>query len=52
MKSYAHEPQITNIENRTSFTLMMSVLSRSGDVLNQYTYGLIQNLKHLPPEVK
>ena len=38
-----------NIPNQTT---MMFVLSRSGEVLKQYTYGQVQNLKYLPPEVK
>jgi hypothetical protein len=33
-------------------TTMMYVLSKSGEILKQYTYGLKQNLKNLAPEVK
>ena len=33
-------------------TTMMYVLSRSGEVLKQYSYGIKHNLKYLPPEVK
>lgn len=33
-------------------TTMMFVLSKSGEVKRQYTYGITQNLKYLPPEVK
>jgi hypothetical protein len=33
-------------------TTMMFVLSSSGEVKKQYTYGLTHNLKYLPPEVK
>lgn len=33
-------------------TTMLFVLSRTGEVIKQYTYGLTHNLKHLPPEVK
>jgi hypothetical protein len=36
----------------TNQTTMMFVLSKSGEVVKQYTYGLKQNLKHSPPEVK
>jgi len=38
-----------NIPNQTS---MMFVLSKSGEILKQYIYGLTHNLKYLPPEVK
>ena len=31
-------------------TTMMFVLSRKGEILRQYTYGLTHNLKNLPPE--
>jgi hypothetical protein len=37
------------IQNQTT---MLYVLSKSGEILKQYTYGLKQNLKYLPPEVK
>lgn len=37
-----------NIPNQTT---MMFVLSRSGEIIRQYTYGLTHNLKNLPPEV-
>ena len=33
-------------------TTMMFVLSGSGEILRQYTYGLEHNLKNQPPEVK
>ncbi len=33
-------------------TTIMFVLSKSGEIKRQYTYGLTQNLKNLPPEVK
>ena len=33
-------------------TTMMFVLSKSGEILRQYTYSLQHNLKHLPPEIK
>jgi hypothetical protein len=33
-------------------TTMLFVLSGTGEILKQYTYGLAQNLKNLPPEVK
>lgn len=33
-------------------TTIMYVLSKSGEILKQYTYGLAHNLKNLPPEVK
>jgi hypothetical protein len=33
-------------------TTIMLVLSKSGEIRKQYTYGLRHNLKHLPPEVK
>jgi hypothetical protein len=33
-------------------TTMMFVISKSGEVKKQYTYGLNQNLLNLPPEVK
>lgn len=33
-------------------TTMMFVLSKSGEVKKQFTYGLIHNLKNSPPEVK
>jgi len=33
-------------------TTMLYVLSKSGEIIRQYTYGLKQNLKYLPPEVK
>lgn len=33
-------------------TTMMFILSMSGEILKQYTYGLTHNLKYLPPEVK
>jgi hypothetical protein len=32
-------------------TTMMFVLSKTGDVLRQYTYGLTNNLKHQAPEM-
>ncbi len=33
-------------------TTMMFVLSKTGEIIKQYTYGLTQNMKNLPPEVK
>ena len=33
-------------------TTMMYVLSKSGEIKKQYTYGLTHNLKYLPPDVK
>jgi hypothetical protein len=33
-------------------TTMMYVLSKTGEIKKQYTYGLTQNMKNLPPEVK
>jgi hypothetical protein len=33
-------------------TTMMFVLSKTGEIKKQYTYGLTQNMKNLPPEVK
>lgn len=33
-------------------TTMMFVLSRKGEIIRQYTYGLTHNLKNLPPEKK
>jgi hypothetical protein len=33
-------------------TTILFVLSKTGDILRQYTYGLKQNLNYLPPEVK
>ena len=33
-------------------TTMMFVLSKSGEIKRQYTYGITHNLKYLPPEVK
>jgi hypothetical protein len=33
-------------------TTILFVISKTGDVIKQYTYGLKQNLKNLPPEVK
>ena len=33
-------------------TTLMYVLSKSGEIKKQYTYGLAHNLKHLPPEIK
>jgi hypothetical protein len=38
-----------NIPNQTT---MLYILSKSGEILKQYTYGLKQNLKYLAPEVK
>ncbi|MFY0650719.1 MAG: hypothetical protein JXQ96_01735 [Cyclobacteriaceae bacterium] len=33
-------------------TTMMYVLSKSGEVIKHYTYGVDHNMKHLPPELK
>jgi hypothetical protein len=33
-------------------TTMMFVLSKTGEILRKYSYGLEHNLKYLPPEVK
>jgi hypothetical protein len=33
-------------------TTMLFVLSKTGEIVKQYTYGLKHNLKNLPPEVK
>jgi hypothetical protein len=33
-------------------TTIMYVLSKSGEVLKQYTYGITHNLKYMPPEIK
>ena len=33
-------------------TTMLYILSKTGEVKRQYTYGLTHNLNHLPPEVK
>jgi hypothetical protein len=33
-------------------TTMLYVLSKSGEIVKQYTYGIKQNLKYLQPEVK
>ena len=33
-------------------TTLMFVLSKTGEIIRQYTYGLTQNLQHLPPEIK
>jgi hypothetical protein len=33
-------------------TTILFVLSKTGEIKKQYTYGLIHNLKNLPPEVK
>ena len=38
-----------NIPNQTT---MLFVISKSGEVKKQYTYGLKHNLEYLPPEVK
>jgi hypothetical protein len=38
-----------SIPNQTTLLL---VLSNTGEILKQYTYGLKQNLKFLPPEIK
>jgi len=38
-----------SIPNQTS---IMYVISKSGEILKQYTYGLSHNLKYLPPELK
>jgi hypothetical protein len=33
-------------------TTMMFVLSKTGEILKQYTYGLTHNLKNLPPDIQ
>jgi hypothetical protein len=33
-------------------TTLMFVLSETGEILKQYTYGLIHNLKNLPPDIQ
>jgi hypothetical protein len=33
-------------------TTILFVLSKSGEIKKKYTYGITQNLKHLPPEVE
>jgi hypothetical protein len=33
-------------------TTMMFIISKTGEIKKQYSYGLTQNMKNLPPEVK